>query len=174
MLSAVKAQQRKNKQVTDRSWAAFFACQVSSVCVASTAEATITNQKRPMMRVCCLDACSKGASAAVPRFFSRCWCSLQQGARAILREQGGLAFQQFIQVCGFEPPCCRFGTGSRGGAVGDAVCGQSRAAEKKKNKSLTGRGLLFLRAKFQRCFVLRAPRKQKPEPEAANNAGLLP
>ena len=72
----------------------------------------------------------------------------------------------------FDSPCCRFGTGPRGGAVGDAVC--AKAEQPKKHKSLTARGPLFLLAKFQRCFVCCEHCGSKiSEPEAANNAGLL-
>ena len=81
-------------------------------------------------------------------------------------------FGSTSKVYGFNSPCCRFGTGSRGGAVGDAVC--AKAEQPKKTRSLTARGPLFFACRISAVFrVLRALRKQKSEPEAANNAGLL-
>ena len=75
---------------------------------------------------------------------------LQQGARAILREQGELVRQvrlmlghvaiPRVQAKFAKSPCCRFGTGSRGGAVGDAVCA----------KAVTDRSWAVF---FARCFV---------------------
>ena len=109
-------------------------------------------------------------------FFSRCWrsqaatgCSgnpagaggvgetgqrLMLGHVAILRVQAKFA----------KSPCCRFGTGSRGGAVGDAVCA----------KAVTDRSwaVFFLRGVSFR--VLRALRKQTSEPSALTRAAKGP
>ena len=46
------------KQFTDRSWAAFFACQISAVF--RVLRALRKQKSEPIMRVCWLDACSKG------------------------------------------------------------------------------------------------------------------
>ena len=87
-------------------------------------------------------------------FFPRCWRSQAATARAILREQGELVRQVDNyssppgKVCEVESPCCRFGAGSRGGAVGDAVCAKAES--------------LFFSCQMSAMFrVLRALRKQK-------------
>ena len=99
-------------------------------------------------------ALGKGRAGPGVVLFAAGAARLQQGARAILREQGELVRRVDGWCCW---RCC---------------LRQGRAAQKKQ---VTDRPwAAFFACQISAMFrVLRALRKQKSEPEAANNAGLL-